>query len=131
MAIDDAANDSNSRHQLESTCCQLQIHFDVSHTASLHARSLPRCSTQLLTRLLLCRRCVRLAGWYGVIFVRKGHYRGGVFKFVLLIPTAYPDEGPKVHFLSEVREKGPKAAARELHRSIASVCGVVKRTLEC
>jgi ubiquitin-protein ligase len=43
-----------------------------------------------------------LRRWYGVIFLRKGHYRGGIFKFVILIPQAYPDEGPKVHFLSEV-----------------------------
>lgn len=53
-----------------------------------------------------------LPGWYGVIFVRKGHYRGGVFKFVLLIPTLYPDEGPKVHFLSEVRWPTRIASAR-------------------
>jgi ubiquitin-protein ligase len=43
-----------------------------------------------------------------VIFVRKGHYRGGVFKFVLLIPPHYPDEGPKVHFLSEVSSVPPR-----------------------
>ena len=43
-----------------------------------------------------------LRRWYGVIFIRKGHYRGGIFKFVLIIPPTYPDDGPKVHFLSEV-----------------------------
>ena len=37
-----------------------------------------------------------------MIFVRKGHYRGAIFKFCLMIPLSYPDEGPKVHFLSEV-----------------------------
>lgn len=45
-------------------------------------------------------------GWYGVLFIRKGLYRGGIFKFVIIIPTAYPDEGPKVHFLSEVSAPG-------------------------
>jgi len=43
-----------------------------------------------------------LRRWYGVIFLRKGHYRGAVFKFVILIPMKYPDEAPTVHFLSEV-----------------------------
>ena len=28
--------------------------------------------------------------WYGVLFVHKGYYKNGVFKFKLNIPSEYP-----------------------------------------
>lgn len=41
--------------------------------------------------------------WHGVIFLRKGFFRKGVFKFVLHIPDGYPDAGPpRVFFISEI-----------------------------
>jgi len=40
--------------------------------------------------------------WHGVIFLRKGLYKNGIFKFFLKIPESYPDNGPKVVFLSQV-----------------------------
>jgi hypothetical protein len=43
-------------------------------------------------------------GWHGVIFLRKGYFRKGVFKFVMHIPDGYPDAGPpRVFFISDVR----------------------------
>src|SRR4051812_47114060 len=31
-----------------------------------------------------------LRRWHGVIFIRKGFYKGGIFKFLLHLPTSYP-----------------------------------------
>jgi hypothetical protein len=31
------------------------------------------------------------AAWDGVVFVRQGHFQGGIFKFRMLIPPTYPD----------------------------------------
>lgn len=39
--------------------------------------------------------------WFGVIFVRQGHYEGGAFKFTIYIPDSFPDcECPTVIFES-------------------------------
>jgi hypothetical protein len=45
-----------------------------------------------------------LRTWHGVIFVRKGCYQGGVFKFVVKLPRAYNDTNvwPEVRFTSRV-----------------------------
>lgn len=42
--------------------------------------------------------------WYGVIFVRKGIYRDGVFRFNISIPSDYPNtaQSPTVIFQSEL-----------------------------
>eukprot|EP00164_Ancoracysta_twista_P002144 GFYU01002832.1.p1 GENE.GFYU01002832.1~~GFYU01002832.1.p1 ORF type:complete len:264 (+),score=34.81 GFYU01002832.1:181-972(+) len=40
--------------------------------------------------------------WYGVIFIRQGLYRGGIFKFLLSIPEDYPNSRPSVQFFSKV-----------------------------
>eukprot|EP00904_Undaria_pinnatifida_P010373 jgi/Undpi1/6466/HiC_scaffold_20.g08945.m1 len=42
--------------------------------------------------------------WYGVIFVRRGHYANGVFKFRVELPADYNDVGtwPVVRFTSSV-----------------------------
>ena len=42
--------------------------------------------------------------WYGVIFVRRGLYGGGIFKFKYQLPPDYPGEGtrPTVTFTSRV-----------------------------
>jgi len=37
--------------------------------------------------------------WYGTLFVHKGYYRNGVFKFRLSIPQEYPSKPPQVNFL--------------------------------
>jgi ubiquitin-protein ligase len=43
-----------------------------------------------------------LRRWCGVIFLRSGLYRGGVFKFLIHIPDAYPYAAPRVFFTSKV-----------------------------
>jgi len=40
--------------------------------------------------------------WYGVIIVHQGYYRKGVFKFTIDLPRNYPNERPKVTFLTPV-----------------------------
>lgn len=42
--------------------------------------------------------------WFGVIFIRKGLYRGGVFRFNISIPQEFPNtsQPPTVIFQSEV-----------------------------
>lgn len=40
--------------------------------------------------------------WHGVIFVHKGFYRGGVFRFRIALPMEYPNVPPSVNFLSRV-----------------------------
>ena len=40
--------------------------------------------------------------WNGSIFVRQGHYKNGIFKFVIIYPSSYPNEKPRVLFLSKV-----------------------------
>ncbi|KAL1936497.1 hypothetical protein VTP01DRAFT_631 [Rhizomucor pusillus] len=40
--------------------------------------------------------------WYGVIFVHKGYYRSGVFKFRMTIPESYPNNPPSVTFLTDM-----------------------------
>lgn len=40
--------------------------------------------------------------WHGVIFVRENEYKGGVFKFKLMIPPDYPAVPPDVIFKSEM-----------------------------
>ncbi|KAK9702301.1 hypothetical protein K7432_011296 [Basidiobolus ranarum] len=40
--------------------------------------------------------------WYGTIFVHKGYYRNGIFKFKLVIPQEYPDKAPSVDFINDV-----------------------------
>jgi hypothetical protein len=33
------------------------------------------------------------AVWFGVLFVRQGVYQGGIFRFCVHIPEAFPDGG--------------------------------------
>ncbi|KAI9332301.1 ubiquitin-conjugating enzyme/RWD-like protein [Zopfochytrium polystomum] len=40
--------------------------------------------------------------WHGVLFVHRGYYKEGIFKFYLQIPDGYPDEGPTVHFVTDM-----------------------------
>lgn len=41
--------------------------------------------------------------WFGVLFVRQGDYKGGVFRFTINLPDNFPDGGcPKVVFQSEI-----------------------------
>ena len=40
--------------------------------------------------------------WHGVVFVRSGMYRSGIFKFVIEIPESYPEVGPSVRFSSRI-----------------------------
>ncbi|XP_059048912.1 protein crossbronx homolog [Achroia grisella] len=41
--------------------------------------------------------------WFGVIFVRTGHYEGGVFRFTLALPDKFPDDDlPVVTFVSNL-----------------------------
>ena len=45
-----------------------------------------------------------LRRWHGVIFVRKGPYQGGIFKFIVQLPRQYNDHNvfPEVRFQNEV-----------------------------
>jgi len=56
--------------------------------------------------------------WHGVIFLRKGLYKNGIFKFFLKIPESYPDNGPKVLFISQVFHPLIDASSGELDLSI-------------
>jgi len=39
--------------------------------------------------------------WFGIIFIRQGHYEGGAFKFTIYIPDSFPDcDCPTVIFES-------------------------------
>ncbi|KAM3586769.1 hypothetical protein VKS41_001826 [Umbelopsis sp. WA50703] len=40
--------------------------------------------------------------WFGVLFVHKGYYRSGVFKFRINIPESYPNAPPTVTFLTDM-----------------------------
>ncbi|KAJ3079620.1 hypothetical protein HK102_003659 [Quaeritorhiza haematococci] len=40
--------------------------------------------------------------WYGVIFIHRGYYKEGVFKFFIEIPQDYPETGPEVRFLTDM-----------------------------
>lgn len=97
-------------------CYPQLIHCDVRHTLALTdttvqqwtAAATDTCPNCLLTFVSVIRilssssSSLCASGWYGVIFIRKGHYRGGIFKFLIKIPHSYPDEAPKVFFTSEV-----------------------------
>eukprot|EP01089_Gocevia_fonbrunei_P001121 TRINITY_DN1105_c0_g1_i1.p1 TRINITY_DN1105_c0_g1~~TRINITY_DN1105_c0_g1_i1.p1 ORF type:complete len:239 (-),score=29.78 TRINITY_DN1105_c0_g1_i1:78-794(-) len=43
-----------------------------------------------------------LSVWHGVIFIRQGIYRGGIFRFVIHIPPTYPDQAPTVKFFTPI-----------------------------
>ncbi|RUS24118.1 ubiquitin-conjugating enzyme/RWD-like protein [Jimgerdemannia flammicorona] len=40
--------------------------------------------------------------WFGSLFVHKGNYRNGVFKFRINIPEEYPERPPSVVFLTDM-----------------------------
>ena len=40
--------------------------------------------------------------WHGVIFIREGLYKDGIFKFVITIPQNYPAKAPEITFTSKV-----------------------------
>jgi len=40
--------------------------------------------------------------WHGVMFIRCGLYKGGVFKFKLELPDDYPESPPSLHFITDV-----------------------------
>ncbi|KAJ3116388.1 hypothetical protein HDU96_009746 [Phlyctochytrium bullatum] len=40
--------------------------------------------------------------WHGVLFIHRGYYKEGVFKFIMTIPDGYPDEGPSVRFITDM-----------------------------
>jgi ubiquitin-protein ligase len=40
--------------------------------------------------------------WDGVIFIREGYYKEGIFKFEILIPQNYPSKPPEVNFITKV-----------------------------
>jgi ubiquitin-protein ligase len=43
-----------------------------------------------------------MSEWDGVIFVREGPYKDGIFKFEIVIPSSYPAKPPDVIFLNEI-----------------------------
>eukprot|EP00439_Symbiodinium_sp_Y106_P059131 s2917_g8.t1 len=40
--------------------------------------------------------------WQGALFIKQGLYKGAVFKFRLVLPEEYPDQGPDLFFTSDV-----------------------------
>ena len=40
--------------------------------------------------------------WHGVVFVRDGYYKNGIFKFKIKIPNKYPNVEPTVEFFSKM-----------------------------
>ncbi|GAA5811066.1 hypothetical protein MFLAVUS_004495 [Mucor flavus] len=40
--------------------------------------------------------------WYGALFVHKGFYKSGTFKFRLSIPQNYPNQPPSITFLTDM-----------------------------
>lgn len=40
--------------------------------------------------------------WHGVLFLRRGFYRGGIFKFLIDIPFRYPDQLPTITFRNKI-----------------------------
>jgi ubiquitin-protein ligase len=40
--------------------------------------------------------------WHGVLFVRQGPFKSGVFKFVVELPADYPESAPKTRFTSKI-----------------------------
>ena len=50
----------------------------------------------------VCAFACFAAAWDGVAFLRHGVYQGGLFKFRIGIPKAYPNIAPKLTFLSRV-----------------------------
>lgn len=54
--------------------------------------------------------------WFGVVFVRNGLYRGGVFRFNINLPETFPsNEHPKVVFTSHVFHPVVDANSMELN----------------
>lgn len=43
-----------------------------------------------------------ILAWHGIVFVRTGPYRGGIFKFQLDLPEEYPEFPPSLHFITDV-----------------------------
>lgn len=43
-----------------------------------------------------------LLAWHGVIFIREGPYKDGIFKFEIRIPSSYPKSAPEVYFTTIV-----------------------------
>lgn len=41
-------------------------------------------------------------GWEGVIFLKDGIYKNGVYKFYIEIPLNYPEICPKIFFTTKV-----------------------------
>lgn len=44
----------------------------------------------------------KLIEWEGVIFIKDGIYKNGIFKFFISIPQNYPDAAPKLFFKSKI-----------------------------
>ncbi|KAL3897893.1 MAG: hypothetical protein SGCHY_003110 [Lobulomycetales sp.] len=40
--------------------------------------------------------------WHGTLFIHRGYYKGGVYKFIIEIPQSYPDSAPKVTFITDM-----------------------------
>ncbi|CAO3614883.1 unnamed protein product [Cunninghamella echinulata] len=40
--------------------------------------------------------------WYGVLFIYRGSYTSGVFKFRIIVPENYPYNAPTVGFLTDI-----------------------------
>lgn len=40
--------------------------------------------------------------WHGVLFVHKGFYRSGTFKFRLTLPENYPNQPPSITLLTDL-----------------------------
>lgn len=59
-------------------------------------------SARLPSGMYILPSIASLHSWDGVVFVRRGPYRGGVFRFRVSVPAEYPSAVPRVRFLSAV-----------------------------
>lgn len=59
-------------------------------------------STKLPPGMYILPSIASLHSWDGVLFVRRGPYRGAILKFRIAVPPGYPEELPRVFFLSSV-----------------------------
>lgn len=43
-----------------------------------------------------------MLGWDGIIFILRGNYKGGAFKFYIEFPENFPNESPEFRFVTPV-----------------------------
>ncbi|CAG8756213.1 8994_t:CDS:2, partial [Racocetra persica] len=85
-----------------NNCCLMKVALNVTVFESTNLRNPRHCPSGVYVMPSADNFYI----WYGVLFIHKGYYKGGVFKFKLNIPTEYPfydgKYPPTVHFISKL-----------------------------